>query len=150
MSRIPYLGKLCSALGCGNRQNLESTQKGLSFHRFPMTNPELLERWLQSVNRPTLVPSRFCILCSNHFEPSCFIEDIPMADGTVRRRLCVGSVPTRNMGWNCQSSKPASLTVVPAEPSKISGTAKKRQRLRKGVPRKVMMINKNEVRVVLY
>lgn len=120
MSQIPYLGKLCSAIGCTNRQNLENTEKGLSFHRFPMTKPDMLEQWLANVNRPDLEPSRFCILCSIHFEPDCFVDGKPTTDGTVRRRLRHGSVPTLNMGWPCSADSITALTSESTENFSVS------------------------------
>ena len=134
MSQIPFLGKLCSALGCKNRQNLENTEKGLSFHRFPMTKAVMLKQWIENVNRPDLEPTRFCILCSAHFESNCFIESKPSIDGTVRRRLRNGSVPTLNLGAHNIKQHSTSLGPTSYRPNHAVSFLKKKRRWGKRRP----------------
>ncbi|XP_029471724.1 DNA transposase THAP9 [Rhinatrema bivittatum] len=67
----------CAAFGCKSRYTLEAREKGITFHRFPKSNPILLEKWRIAVERATStgelwMPSRYQRLCSLHFEEKCF------------------------------------------------------------------------------
>ncbi|XP_030072181.1 DNA transposase THAP9 [Microcaecilia unicolor] len=67
----------CAAYGCKSRYTLEAREKGITFHRFPKSNPALLEKWRIAVERATStgelwMPSRYQRLCSLHFEEKCF------------------------------------------------------------------------------
>ncbi|XP_069673453.1 zinc finger protein 480-like isoform X2 [Periplaneta americana] len=59
----------CAAYNCTNRRTKNS---GISFHKFPLHNPELLSKWLSAVNRDQLIPSIHLKICSVHFTESCF------------------------------------------------------------------------------
>jgi len=40
--------------------------------RFPLTNKALLDKWLLAVRRQNWKPTKHSVLCSEHFESSCF------------------------------------------------------------------------------
>ncbi|XP_069834805.1 DNA transposase THAP9 isoform X2 [Dendropsophus ebraccatus] len=67
----------CAASGCKSRYTLEAREKGITFHRFPRSNPALLDKWCRAMKRATStgelwMPSRYQRLCSLHFQQSCF------------------------------------------------------------------------------
>ncbi|XP_053572455.1 DNA transposase THAP9 [Bombina bombina] len=67
----------CAAFGCKSRYTLQAREKGITFHRFPRSNPVLLEKWRIAMKRATStgelwMPSRYQRLCSLHFKESCF------------------------------------------------------------------------------
>ncbi|KAM4040012.1 DNA transposase THAP9 isoform 2-T2 [Anomaloglossus baeobatrachus] len=67
----------CAASGCKSRYTLEAREKGITFHRFPRSNPALLDKWCRAMKRATSTgelwtPSRYQRLCSLHFQQSCF------------------------------------------------------------------------------
>lgn len=57
-------------------------------HRFPHSQPELLRQWVHNMHREGFVPSKKSVVCSDHFEASCFDR----TGQTVRLRA--GAVPT--------------------------------------------------------
>ena len=61
---------LCVAWGCTNRAKAAS---GISFHRFPFKNPELLQKWIQAIRRENWAPKQGSFICGSHFEDSCFV-----------------------------------------------------------------------------
>ncbi|KAK6174114.1 hypothetical protein SNE40_017451 [Patella caerulea] len=58
----------CAAIKCTNRQYKGC---GQTFHRFPSKEEEK-KLWLEKVKRENFVPSPKAVLCSDHFEASCF------------------------------------------------------------------------------
>ncbi|XP_056429315.1 DNA transposase THAP9 isoform X2 [Hyla sarda] len=67
----------CAASGCKSRYTVEAREKGITFHRFPRSNPALLDKWCRAMRRATStgelwMPSRYQRLCSLHFQQSCF------------------------------------------------------------------------------
>ena len=54
----------CSAFACQNRFEKGS---GKSFHQFPLDKPELLKKWLHAVRRTDWKPSKYSVICSDHF-----------------------------------------------------------------------------------
>ncbi|XP_059802309.1 peroxynitrite isomerase THAP4-like [Hypanus sabinus] len=75
----------CSALDCKNRFKKGS---GITFHRFPISRPDLMAKWLKAVARENWAPSPRATLCSDHFIKECFEER------NDRRHLKFSSVPT--------------------------------------------------------
>ena len=53
----------CSAYGCTNR----SVKNGISFHKFPLKDSNLLRRWVIATKRENFVPTKNSSLCSQHF-----------------------------------------------------------------------------------
>ncbi|XP_064601179.1 THAP domain-containing protein 1-like [Liolophura sinensis] len=68
----------CSASGCTNRTDggIHNVPRDLSFHAFPLRNEELLKQWRHNLGRPDFTPTKASKLCSAHFLPSCFKEDV--------------------------------------------------------------------------
>ena len=60
----------CVVYGCTNRQ-----EKGgnISFFHFPHKNPPVLKQWANAVNRLHWFPKDHSLICSVHFNESCFI-----------------------------------------------------------------------------
>ncbi|XP_078064379.1 uncharacterized protein LOC144490507 isoform X2 [Mustelus asterias] len=75
----------CSALDCKNRFKKGS---GITFHRFPISRPYLMAKWLTAVARENWMPSPRATLCSDHFTKDCFEER------NDRRHLKFSSIPT--------------------------------------------------------
>ena len=89
---------MCAAYGCNNN-NVK--QKELSFFTFPIGEPDILCQWVRNSGRAKWTPSKYSVLCSTHFQETCFEQDVYLAlmgqDPTKRRRrrsLKRGSVPT--------------------------------------------------------
>ncbi|XP_044516772.1 THAP domain-containing protein 1 [Gracilinanus agilis] len=59
----------CSAYGCRNRYDKD---KPVSFHKFPLTRPDLCKKWEAAVRRKNFKPSKYSSICSEHFTPDCF------------------------------------------------------------------------------
>lgn len=78
----------CVALGCINKSS--SSRGTLSFHRFPFTQPDLLEKWLTNMRRDDFVPTKSSYLCSNHFVPEMYAK----CTKNGRRILKNGAIPT--------------------------------------------------------
>ncbi|XP_042234567.1 uncharacterized protein LOC121874492 isoform X2 [Homarus americanus] len=84
----------CAAIGCKNRkekkvdQNARYPEKpARSIHRFPVSDPPLLRKWLQAMKRD-FIPNRQSFLCSDHFTEA----DLDNTDEIVRLRE--GAVPS--------------------------------------------------------
>ncbi|XP_048460225.1 THAP domain-containing protein 5-like isoform X2 [Rhincodon typus] len=75
----------CSAVDCKNRFKKGS---GITFHRFPISRPDLMAKWLKAVARENWMPSPRATLCSDHFTKDCFEER------NDRRHLKFYSIPT--------------------------------------------------------
>ncbi|XP_015928050.1 THAP domain-containing protein 1 [Parasteatoda tepidariorum] len=60
----------CSAVGCKNK-NTKGTN--ITFHRFPLNNQHLLKLWLYQIKRGNWEPSKYSVLCSEHFTEDCFV-----------------------------------------------------------------------------
>ena len=54
----------CIAIGCTNHVKAGS---GISFHRFPLSRPELLHKWVRAVRRENWTPNKHSYICSDHF-----------------------------------------------------------------------------------
>ena len=88
----------CVAWGCTNRQNDKDGNKltyygvPVSFHRFPdkAKDPQLHQKWVNSVRRRNWKPSKHSYLCSMHF----YINDYDVPPWDDRPRLKKGTVPS--------------------------------------------------------
>ncbi|XP_021056597.1 THAP domain-containing protein 3 isoform X1 [Mus pahari] len=78
--------KSCAARQCCNRYS--SRRKQLTFHRFPLSRPELLREWVLNMGRADFKPKQHTVICSEHFRPECF-----SAFGN-RKNLKHNAVPT--------------------------------------------------------
>ncbi|GFW02119.1 THAP domain-containing protein 3 [Trichonephila clavipes] len=61
----------CAAYGCTNYRKKEEC-KSKSFFKFPVKNPGLLKAWLKMIRRENFKPSAHSLICSDHFEETCF------------------------------------------------------------------------------
>ncbi|GIY71778.1 uncharacterized protein CDAR_551191 [Caerostris darwini] len=67
------LDAVCSAYNCSNK--IGETVQGISFHRFPVSKPDLLSKWLTAMRKDKWVPTKSDVLCSFHFTDDQFIEN---------------------------------------------------------------------------
>ncbi|GBM47090.1 hypothetical protein AVEN_166727-1 [Araneus ventricosus] len=86
-----------------------------TFHRFPTWNTALLEVWVSKLGRSTFWrPSPFSVLCSDHFEESCFdkIGDVKhIRADAVPTLFFMGDKPVnKNSGET--SEKPQIISVI--------------------------------------
>ncbi|XP_016310910.1 THAP domain-containing protein 4-like isoform X4 [Sinocyclocheilus anshuiensis] len=91
--------RMCAFPGCFNRQKAVrlrprplSPEERLTFHRFPLNDPQRLRLWLLAVQRDTGLPVQsldVLRLCSLHFSRDDFRSD----KGNVRRYLKSTAVP---------------------------------------------------------
>ncbi|KAG0428406.1 hypothetical protein HPB47_024606 [Ixodes persulcatus] len=75
----------CADIGCANRG---SQDLGISYHRFPLDDPELLKAWMKKLPCRDWKLSRWSKLCSLHFADNCLYQ---LNNKTYLRQ---GSVPT--------------------------------------------------------
>ncbi|CAK9299676.1 unnamed protein product [Gordionus sp. m RMFG-2023] len=55
---------------CTSCKNTSLTSnKKISFHRFPIMNEILLSKWLKAMNKENFTPNKFSKLCGAHFKP---------------------------------------------------------------------------------
>ena len=59
----------CSAHGCVNRFTKGAA---ISFHKFPLTNSELCQKWVVATKRTSFVPTKYSYICSVHFHKEDF------------------------------------------------------------------------------
>ncbi|XP_077069071.1 uncharacterized protein LOC143721966 [Siphateles boraxobius] len=76
---------ICCAYNC---RNTTVKNKTVSFHKFPLKDPNLLKKWLQKLRWKDWKPAPNSKICSIHFEKKCLIED------GKRTRLHPWAVPT--------------------------------------------------------
>ncbi|KAG0443764.1 hypothetical protein HPB47_014552 [Ixodes persulcatus] len=58
----------CADIGCANRG---SQDLGISYHRFPLNDPELLKAWMEKLPCRDWKISTWSKLCSLHFADNC-------------------------------------------------------------------------------
>ncbi|XP_052440707.1 zinc finger MYM-type protein 4 isoform X2 [Carassius gibelio] len=92
----------CACPGCPNREKQAKIRKSLlptptddrlTFHGFPVNDPQRLRRWLLAVQRDVDFPLRYVNqmrLCSEHFSP----DDFKPGQGKMRRFLKSTAVPS--------------------------------------------------------
>nr|XP_054931917.1 THAP domain-containing protein 3-like [Dermacentor andersoni] len=81
------MSSLCAYRLCTSK--FERGSSKLSYHRFPMNNEHLLQKWLLAMNQPGFTPTGRHMLCSAHIEEAAFLA------GLQCRRLHEGAVPSR-------------------------------------------------------
>ena len=113
---MPY----CVAFDCDNSTD-KSSSKGVSFHRFPVKNSNLLKEWLANLklkNPP--IHDQNARVCSAHFQPECFASSLrqELLSEPTQRRLRKDAVPTI-----------FSFTVIP-KPRECSERRLERKRLK--------------------
>ena len=123
----------CVAAGCSNTH-----KDGFSLFRFPK-DPKLRKQWADQVRRTRdkwLGPSEHSVLCSGHFDVSCFEAKAKISEslglsGKHRLRLKPDAVPTLfrrpSASWKDQSF------TEPPPTKKRKGAYEKRERRRVSV-----------------
>ncbi|XP_060049432.1 THAP domain-containing protein 1-like [Erinaceus europaeus] len=59
----------CTAYGCKNPYNKD---KPISFHKFPLTRPNLCKECEAADRRKNFKSTKYSSICSEHFTPDCF------------------------------------------------------------------------------
>lgn len=82
----------CMVPGCTNHSNKAT---GVSYHRLPQ-NERRRKIWLAKTPRKNPCPSQYSFVCSDHFSPDSFVQDLAeeLCGCEKRRRLTAGAVPT--------------------------------------------------------
>lgn len=86
--------KRCVAAGCNNTH-----KDGVSLHSFP-SDMALRKLWVDKVKRyrEKWEPTKYSVLCSQHFEQDCFMPDSILSQslGLGKKRICLkpDAVPT--------------------------------------------------------
>ncbi|KAF4517055.1 hypothetical protein B566_EDAN004675 [Ephemera danica] len=100
----------CAAYGCSNnRKDRDKNEEKYSFHKFPLKNKVLCQKWIQALKRANFRPSKHSVLCSDHFESTCFFttgwttrkclnEDAQLNNTQCRENIIVGPI---NLSANC-------------------------------------------------
>ncbi|KAM9299287.1 uncharacterized protein PAF06_016335 [Gastrophryne carolinensis] len=78
---------VCSMFGCKNRMHKGC---GKHFFRFPLKDPERLEKWIEAVQRDDWKPTLHSKVCSDHFTE----KDYMIRPGAACPYLRVDAVPT--------------------------------------------------------
>ena len=87
----------CGAVGCKNRGGKEEknedgtvkdkTAKRISFHHLPKEK-NLRDQWLHNIRREGEIPKKL-VICSEHFESSCFKRDLQVTFHKISQMLFV-------------------------------------------------------------
>ncbi|XP_050768988.1 THAP domain-containing protein 1 isoform X2 [Gymnogyps californianus] len=96
----------CSAYRCRNRYDKE---KPISFHKFPLTRPDLCKKWEAAVKRKNFKPTKYSSICSEHFTPDCFKRECN------NKLLKENAVPTI-FCYTEPSEKPEEFAEQPEDP----------------------------------
>jgi len=62
----------CCVPGC---TNFSTKTTNISYHKIP-TDPHRQKAWISRLRRENLPPSKYCYVCSEHFEKECFELDL--------------------------------------------------------------------------
>ena len=67
----------CAAFGCKSgykRKEEANAEIKITFHKFPLANTELYDRWIKANPCEDFTPSKSSRMCPLHFHPGDFIE----------------------------------------------------------------------------
>ncbi len=111
--------------GCRSGYTREETPATVTYHKFPLNNPSLLQKWLRKIPRKDYVPTKYSVVCSLHFIKSDFVTDsqdrrrAQKRSNTklMRRRLMDDAIPSKFP--NC----PSYLSSEPAQRRDEGATA---------------------------
>ncbi|ESO08035.1 hypothetical protein HELRODRAFT_169759 [Helobdella robusta] len=99
----------CAAYGCksGYKSNAAiDAENKVSFHSYPVNDPELCAKWNKANPRRDFIPSRHSKMCSLHFRPSDFVDKYSDTNSTryknktsnsesrIKQELKPGTIPT--------------------------------------------------------
>ncbi|XP_050768989.1 THAP domain-containing protein 1 isoform X3 [Gymnogyps californianus] len=104
----------CSAYRCRNRYDKE---KPISFHKFPLTRPDLCKKWEAAVKRKNFKPTKYSSICSEHFTPDCFKRECNnklLKENAVPTIFCY-TEPSEKV--NSKHSKKVLPCILPPSPS---------------------------------
>ncbi|XP_008335522.1 ARL14 effector protein [Cynoglossus semilaevis] len=105
---------ICAATGCNNKFVKGSE---IRFYRFPLSKPQLANKWVQSLGLKNFIPTPNTCLCSEHFRTDCFREH----DG--KQFLREDAVPTLfTHGQDSSKIELRKRAVVPKEANNVSPT----------------------------
>ena len=80
----------CVAFGCrsGYRDCPGVTPDGykITFHSFPLSRPELLDKWIRAVHRVDFKPTKYSRVCSRHFTSADFLTTSRDSNQARRRK----------------------------------------------------------------
>ena len=79
----------CCAIQCRSGYTGETKDLAVTFHSFPLNNPELLRVWMKRLARKDFTPTKYSRLCSLHFKPEDFVSH--SIDQQARRKQKRGS-----------------------------------------------------------
>ncbi|XP_063617110.1 THAP domain-containing protein 1-like [Cydia splendana] len=103
----------CSVFLCKKRSTTSSLEKdNVTFHLFPKI-PMIRDVWMKAcANHVSWTPKRTSTICSQHFEPSCFITQ-----AHNKRKLKECAVPTLKLPKveRCEESRPGTSTLIKIE-----------------------------------
>ena len=67
----------------------------LCIFRFPLSNPDLLERWIRAMKWKDWTPSKYSVLCEQHFTPDDYIcKGKPAIEGPNKKYLKEDAIPS--------------------------------------------------------
>ena len=97
----------CMVPGCTNHSNKTT---GVSYHRLPQ-NERRKKIWLARIPRNNPCPSQYSFVCSDHFSPDSFVQDLAeeLCGYEKRRRLTAEAVPAMSSDialLNAQETSP--------------------------------------------
>ena len=109
MTSKPRGGQYCCA-GAPNGLSCKNSQftKGISVHRFPK-NPRVKKQWVEFVqrHRSGCKPTQNSVLCSAHFEDSCYTSNRQIAASLgIKSVLKPEAVPTVDVAGSQKKLKP--------------------------------------------
>jgi hypothetical protein len=84
----------CAAYGCksgyksteNTADHQQEVQHKVTFHKFPIGNEELCDKWIRANPRKDFVPTKHSTLCSLHFQPSDFVDERRDTNNSRRKR----------------------------------------------------------------
>ncbi|XP_069670353.1 THAP domain-containing protein 2-like isoform X10 [Periplaneta americana] len=80
----------CAAFNCSNAHGYKDKEgRTVTFHRFPLSNESLNQKWIAATRRENFFPTMNHSLCSVHFENSSYLRNY-----VNRRQLKPDAVPT--------------------------------------------------------
>ncbi|XP_077201562.1 THAP domain-containing protein 1 [Paroedura picta] len=106
----------CSAYRCRNRYDKE---KPISFHKFPLTRPDLCKKWEAAVRRKNFKPTKYSSICSEHFTPDCFKRECNnklLKDNAVPTIFCHTEPNVKTEGTQESVEEPSPPSPSPPPP----------------------------------
>nr|XP_056703833.1 THAP domain-containing protein 1 [Euleptes europaea] len=106
----------CSAYRCRNRYDKE---KPISFHKFPLTRPDLCKKWEAAVRRKNFKPTKYSSICSEHFTPDCFKRECNnklLKDNAVPTIFCHTEPNVKAEGTQEPAEEPSPPSPSPPPP----------------------------------